>query len=90
MSAPNQQIETAKRLAYTHTENAFRGTDFWLQGVIYTKLKVYYEGLRKNAEYIADNADDIECAIDRAMLGKYDHANPKERADINAALAARS
>jgi hypothetical protein len=79
-----EAIEKARQLAYTHVENAFRGTEFWMRGVIYTKLKVYYEGLRKNADFIAEHANDMEAAIDEAMIGKYDHTNERERSDISA------
>lgn len=84
---PDEAIEKAKELAYTHVENAFRGTEFWMRGVIYTKLKVYYEGLRKNADFITENADNIEAAIDIAVIGKYDHTNDRERSDISAVLS---
>ena len=55
----DEAIEKARALAYTHVENAFRGTEFWMRGVIYTKLKVYYEGLRKNADFIKQNGDNV-------------------------------
>jgi len=83
----DEAIEKAKELAYNHVENAFRGTEFWMRGVIYTKLKVYYEGLRKNADFITEHADNIEAAIDTAVIGKYDHTNGHERSDISAVLS---
>lgn len=82
----DEAIEKAQQLAYTHVENAFRGTEFWMRGVIYTKLKVYYEGLRKNADFMTEHADNIEAAIETAMIGKYDHTNEHERSDISAIL----
>lgn len=71
-------IASAKNKAYAHVENAFRGTNFTMRGVIYTKLKVYYEGLRKNAQFFADNSEDMNAAIDVAMVGKYNHTDPEE------------
>lgn len=82
----DESIDAAKSLAYGHVENAFRGTPFWRQGVIYTKLKVYYEGLEKNARFFKDNIDDIDGAIDRAMLGKYNHTDEHEHELIMSSL----
>lgn len=65
------------------------GTAFWMRAVIYTKLKVCYEGLRKNADYITQNVDNIEQAIDNAMIGKYHHTNPAEFENITNILQAR-
>ena len=69
----------AKQVAYTHIENAFRGTSFARKGVIYTKLKIYYEGLVKNADFFREYGDDIQEAFDIAFLGRYDHTDPIER-----------
>ncbi len=63
-----------------HIENAFRGTSFTAPGVIYCKLKVYYEGLLKNARYFSDNQDDLQQAFTTAMIGKFDHTDPSETA----------
>jgi hypothetical protein len=82
-------ITDARSMAYGHVENAFRGTGFWMQGVVYSKLKVYYEGLKKNADYITENADNIEQAIDNAMIGKYNHTDPAELGNILAIIEAR-
>lgn len=82
-------IADARNVAYGHVENAFRGTGFWMQGVVYLKLKVYYEGLKKNADYITENADNIEQAIDNAMIGKYNHTDPAELGNILAIIEAR-
>jgi hypothetical protein len=71
-------IINAKNVAYIHIENAYRGTQFWMKGVIYTRLKVYYEGLIKNADFITKYSDNLERAFAIAMLGKYDHTDPKE------------
>jgi len=73
-----EAITKAKNQAYVHVENAFRGTPFWRQGVIYTKLKVYYEGLQKNAEFFRDNIDNLDGALDKASIGKYNHTDPEE------------
>lgn len=72
-------IAKARKQAMTHDDNAFRGTNFAKPGVIYSKLKVYYEGLMKNVDYLKDNMDDLEKAIEVAMIGKYDHTNQYER-----------
>lgn len=76
-------IEVAKNQAYAHIENAYRGTQFWMKGVIYTKLKVYYEGLVKNAKFISNNIDNLDAAFERAMIGKYDHTDSIEFKLIN-------
>jgi hypothetical protein len=65
----------AKVQAMIHTENAFRGTNFAMPGVIYTKLKIYYEGLAKNAAYFTERRDDLGGALDQALLGKYNHVD---------------
>lgn len=77
---PQNKVQIAKNKAYTHIENAFRGTQFWLPGTIYTKLKVYYEGLCKNVTYMHERRDNLNEALDLAMLGKYDHTDYSERA----------
>jgi hypothetical protein len=68
----------AKNKAMSHIDNAFRSTDFWQKGVYYTKLKVYYEGLVKNVQYLKENASDIEGALERAMVGKVNHTDENE------------
>lgn len=82
----DEDIITAKDKAYDHVENAFKGTEFWMAGVIYTKLKIYYEGLKKNAQYFHENIDDINHALDVALIGKYDHTDKEERDAINSIL----
>lgn len=78
-----QAIEReAKVLAMQHTENAFRGTNFAMPGVIYAKLKVYYEGLVKNAQYFTRHADVLPTALDQALLGKYDHVSSEEAQNV--------
>jgi len=71
-------VKNAKEKAYAHIENAFRGTDFWMKGVIYTKLKVYYEGLVKNARFFADNIENLDGAFNDVMIGKYNHTDSDE------------
>lgn len=73
-----EAVESAKNKAYSHIENAYRGTDFWMQGIIYTKLKVYWEGFVENAHYFKDRLNDIDGALNRALVGKYDHTNDEE------------
>ena len=71
-------VNKSKEKAYTLVENAFRGTPFWMKGVIYTKLKVYYEGLVKNAEFIKQHIDNLDDIFDKIMIGKYNHTDEKE------------
>ena len=70
----------AKKEATVHDDNAFRGTNWAMPGVIYSKLKVYYEGIMKDAAYyrraIAD--DRLSEAMDDSNIGKIDHTNPQE------------
>ncbi len=73
-------VLAAKKQAFVHIENAFRGTNFAKPGVIYSKLKVYYEGLSKNAQFFMDQKGDLSGALDRAMRGKHDHTDPEEAA----------
>jgi hypothetical protein len=71
-------IAQSKDEAYDHIENAFRGTNFAMPGMIYSKLKVYREGLIKNVQYFKDSIDDIDGALDKAMIGKFNHTDPHE------------
>lgn len=82
-------IKKAKDKAYTHIENAYRGTQFWMKGVIYTKLKVYYEGLVKNAEYFKSNIDTLDTTFDDIFIGKYNHTDPREKDLVLSAIAAQ-
>lgn len=75
--------QDAKKRAMAHVENAFRGTDMVALGVIYTKLKVYFEGLVKNARFFKGHEDNLDEAFESAMLGKYDHTDTIERQNIN-------
>jgi uncharacterized protein YfkK (UPF0435 family) len=79
-------IADAKDKAYSHIENAYRGTPFSMRGVIYTKLKVYYEGIVKNVDYYRKNIQTLESATDDAMIGKHDHTSDDEADLIAAAL----
>ena len=77
----DEEIEArAKKEATVHDDNAFRGTNWAMPGVIYSKLKVYYEGIMKDAAYyrqaIADNR--LSEAMDDSHIGKIDHTNPQE------------
>lgn len=72
-------INEAKNEAYDHIENAYRGTNFAMPGMIYTKLKVYREGLIKNVEYFKKNQNNIKGALDQAMIGKYNHTDDHEK-----------
>ncbi len=64
--------------AYVHVDNAFRGTNFAMPGIIYTKLKIYHEGMSKNATYFKNRLDDLDAAFERAIIGKCDHTNDTE------------
>lgn len=75
----NESVKKAKEKAYTHVENAYRGTQFWMKGVIYTKLKVYYEGLTKNADYFKTNINNLDAVFGDIFIGKYNHTDPTER-----------
>lgn len=77
-----QDIISAKQQATAHSDNAFRGTNFAMPGVIYSKLKVYYEGLAKNVTYLRDHIDTLDEALDIAMTGKYDHTDQHERSHV--------
>jgi len=61
-------IEEAKEKAYAHVENAFRGTNLRMPGVIFMRLKIYYEGLLDNIEYFERGGD-----LEMALRGKYNH-----------------
>lgn len=74
-----KSIDQSKQSAYAHIENAFRGTPFWRKGTIYSKLKVYYEELGANASYMMSFNGDLKTALDRAMIGKYNHTSVDER-----------
>lgn len=75
--------------AMVHIENAFRGTNFAMTGIIYTKLKVYFEGFSKNAKFFAE-AKDLNAALDTAMIGKYNHVDPKETEVVASIVASKT
>lgn len=85
-----KDITVSKNNAYTHIENAYRGTQFWMKGIIYTKLKIYYEGLVKNADYFRSRIDNLEAAFSEALLGKYDHTDVVEKSLIKSILAKKN
>lgn len=72
------EINKSKDQAYSIIENAFRSTNFSTRGVIYTKLKIYYEGLADAAKFLQSNLDDLEAAFDLMMIGKYNFTNEHE------------
>lgn len=73
-----EDVLRAKKSAYSHIDNAYRGTDFAAKGVIYTKLKVYYEGLMKNVSYMQRIGMD-EAKFNEMFIGKYNHTDEAER-----------
>lgn len=77
----------AKERAFVLVENAYRSTPYWMRGTIYTKLKIYYEGLLKNATYLREHIDNLDEALDAALMGKYDHTNATEREPIESLAA---
>lgn len=79
-------VNKAKTLALTHIDNAYRSTNHAMPGVIYTKLKVYYEGLAKNVEYFRNFDGTIDDALDAAMVGKCDHTDEHELTTIQGVL----
>ena len=82
-------VQSAKSATMSHIENAYRGTDLVQRGVIYTKLKTYYEGLIKNVRYFKENINTLPEAFDAALLGRYDHTNPEEVAMVKSLIAAK-
>jgi hypothetical protein len=83
-------IEKAKTLAQTHVDNAYRATNHAMPGVIYTKLKVYFEGLAKNVEYFRNFDGTIEEALQAAMIGKMNHTDPDEVSTVHELIAERA
>jgi hypothetical protein len=85
-SGGDMDIDKAKSNAYVHVENAFRGTPFYLRGTIYRKLKVYWEGLEKNAQHFVDHIDSLDDMLNDDSRGKYNHTDTEETAKVNAIL----
>lgn len=81
-----EDIYNTKDRAYTLIENAYRGTQFWMKGVIYTKLKVYYEGFVKNAEYFKEHIDTLDSVFDDLLIGKYNHTDRSEKDLVKSAI----
>jgi hypothetical protein len=79
-------VESAKKIAYSHIANSYRGTQFWMKGVIYTKSKIYYEGLVKNAEYFKNNINDLDRAFKDIFIGKYNHTSEAEKVLVLSAI----
>lgn len=86
----DEAIAKAQNLASDHVENAFRATPQSMPGIIYTKLKVYYEGFVKNAEYFRTFDGTVDEAIDAAMVGKCNHTDPVEMQNIKTMQAERA
>lgn len=82
-------VATAQQQAMTHIENAFRGTDGVQRGVIYAKLKTYYEGFVKNADFLKRNIDNLDEALSLALAGKFDHTDRGETNLVTQLLASR-
>lgn len=82
-------VKKSKDNAYTNIENAYRGTQFWMKGVIYTKLKVYYEGLAKNADFFKRNIDTLDTAFTDVFIGKYNHTDNVETSLVKSIIARR-
>ena len=80
-------VAAAKSKAMDYVDNAFRGTNYAAPGIIYTKLKVYYEGLVKNAEYLAEHRDNLDEAFDVAMVGKCNHTDSTEVENVQSLVA---
>lgn len=80
--AISESIATeAQNQAYSHVENAFRGTNFSSRGVIYLKLKIYYEGFLQNIAYMRSIAGNLD-RFEEVFIGKYNHTDSLERALI--------
>lgn len=75
-------LEKSQNEAYRHVENAFRGTDWKTRGMVYLKLKIYYEGLIENIKFFEKHSDDLESALNLTLLGKYDHTKTKNTKDV--------
>lgn len=75
-------IARAKDMAFTHVDNAFRGTAQTMPGVIYRKLKMYYEGLQKNGQYFINHKGDIAAALEVSLIGKCDHTDEAEHGEM--------
>lgn len=78
----SEAVKKAKELTYPLIENAFRSTDFTTRGVIYLKLKIYYEGLKKNADFIKKHLGSLDETFDLMMIGKYNHTDEAETENI--------
>ena len=79
-------IYETQEKAYELIENAYRGTQFWMKGVIYTKLKIYYEGFVKSADYFKDHMDNLDLTFEDLFLAKYNHISQTEKALVKKAI----
>lgn len=59
-----------------------------MPGVIYSKLKVYYEGLVKNVRFLSSRTDDLESAFADIMIGKYNHTDSQEMKLVKSLISA--
>lgn len=75
----DEVMKQAKDLAFAHVDNAFRGTPQTMPGVIYRKLKMYWEGLQKNGTYYAKAAD-VKAALVSSLAAKHDHTDTEGEA----------
>lgn len=85
----DKAIKLAKGTAYKHIENAYRGTQFWMKGVVYMKIKVYYEGMAKNAEFFKSRIGGLDEAFEDISIGKYNHTDSAEKALVISAIASQ-
>ena len=72
-------LRAAQLRSMYHIDSAFSGTNFAMPGMIFPKLKIYYEGLAKNADYFSAHRDDVATAFEASLIGKHDHTNADER-----------
>jgi len=75
-------LAKAKESAFTHVDNAFRGTPQTTPGLIYRKLKMYYEGLQKNGQYYMNHKGNIAAALEVSLVGKCDHTDEAEGGEM--------
>lgn len=51
------------------------------------QLTLYYEGLKKNADYFMRHKDNLGVALDMAESGKMNHTDPAEVSRIQSLVA---
>lgn len=83
-----REIEAkAKQMATVHDDNAYRGTNFAMPGIIYSKLKMYWEGLVKAVQYFDVPEDEIEQRFDDSLIAKYNFTDPEEKRQVEVLIA---